>query len=85
MPPETSGRAFDVILKALGTAVLTPSDALIVKVYVVFVEIFGKVPEIAPVEEFSVIPLGKDEPDAKEYVIVESSVATADTEIETAS
>ena len=66
--------------------VLTPSDALIVNEYVVSVVIFGSVPEIAPVDEFSVTPEGSVEPDAKAYVIVESeSVAVADTEIETCS
>jgi hypothetical protein len=39
---------------------------LIVKVYVVFVAISGRVPEINPVAEFNTTPEGRDDPFAKE-------------------
>ena len=73
------------MLNVLGI-VLVPSEALIVKVYVVFDVIAGSVPEINPVEEFSVTPEGNDDPPANAYVIVESeSVAVAETDTETCS
>ena len=66
--------------------VFNPSEALIIKVYVVCEEMFGKIPEINPVEEFNVRPEGSADPDAKAYEIVESeSVAVADTETATCS
>ena len=89
-PPPTarisaSINPIEAILNALGIT-FSPSDALIVNVYVVFVVIFGSVPEIKPEEEFNVTPEGKDEPLASEYVIVESeSVAVAETDIDTCS
>ena len=42
-------------------------------------------PEINPVVELKVIPDGRDDPLAREYVIVESSAAVAETDIETLS
>ena len=51
------------MLNVLGT-LLIPSDALIINVYTVSVEILGNVPDITPVEEFKVTPDGK-EPDAR--------------------
>ena len=50
-----------------------------------FVAISGKVPEITPVEEFRVMPEGNVDPLAREYVIIESSVAVAETDIDTCS
>jgi hypothetical protein len=75
-PPPTARNSIEtkfceVILNDLGIA-LTPSEALIVKLYVVSEDMFGKVPEITPVEEFKVTPEGSVEPDAKAYVTVES-------------
>ena len=71
------------MLNALGI-VLSPSDALIVNVYVVSDEISGRVPVIAPVEVFKDSPEGKEEPLANVYVIVESeSVAVAETDTDT--
>ena len=77
--------AFETKLNVLGTTGLTPSDALIVKVYVVFDETSGGVPEIKPVDEFKVTPEGNVDPLANAYVIAVSSVAVAETDIETLS
>ena len=74
------------MLNVLGI-MFRPSVALIVNEYVVFVAIFGSVPEITQVVEFKVTPEGKDDPDASAYVTVESeSVAeSADSVIDTCS
>ena len=70
------------MLNDLGV-VLSPSDAFIVKLYTVFDEIFGSVPDINPVEEFNVTPDVSIDPLANEYVIVDSSVAVAERDTET--
>ena len=80
-----TGAALDIKLNVLGTTVFVPSDALIVNVYVVLEATFGRVPDISPEAEFKVIPEGRVEPLAREYVIVDSSVAVAETDIETCS
>ena len=80
-----AGAAFEIKLNVLGITGFDPSDALMVKVYVVFVEIFGNVPDIKPVALFNVTPDGREDPAARAYVIVESSVAVADTDIDTSS
>ena len=77
--------AFEVKLNDLGTAGLTPSDAFIVKLYVVSDETSGGVPDIKPEAESSVTPEGSVDPLANEYVIAVSSVAVAETDIETLS
>jgi hypothetical protein len=59
------------MLNVLGIT-FSPSVALIVNEYVVFVATSGSVPEITPVAEFNVTPLGKDDPFANAYVTVES-------------
>jgi hypothetical protein len=69
--------ALDVILNDLGI-MLSPSDALTVNEYVVSVVISGSVPEITPVEEFSVTPEGSVDPLANAYVIVLESESVAD-------
>ena len=65
---------------------LLTNISFIEKLYVMFVAISGSVPEINPVEEFNVIPVGKVDPLTNVYVIVESeSVAVADTDTDTCS
>ena len=80
-----TGAAFEIKLNVLGITGFDPSDALMVNVYVVFVATSGSVPDIKPVELFSVTPEGSVDPLANAYVISESSVAVADTDIETCS
>ena len=79
------GAEFETKLNVLEITGFNPSDALIVNVYVVFDAISGSVPDISPEAEFKVIPEGRVEPLAREYVIVESSVTVAETDIATCS
>lgn len=67
MPPETVG-VFTKILKGLSEKAV-PSDAVTVNVEVVSTPTVEAVPEITPVDEFKLSPVGKD-PEEIEYEIV---------------